>query len=83
MTQGATLAALLKRRSMTYGDMQALRVSTSPQKRVLEWLLARKKVMFVLMAHGRGPPAAAATTRAHLFHMPFKILVMILKQSLY
>lgn len=38
MTQGATLAALLKRRPMTYGDMQALRVSTSPQKRVLEWL---------------------------------------------
>lgn len=38
MTQGEALAALLKRRPMTYGDMQALRVSTSPQKRVLEWL---------------------------------------------
>jgi hypothetical protein len=60
------------------------RVFDSASKRVLEWLLARKKVMFVLMAHGRGPPAAAAAaTEVHLFHMPFKILVMILKQSLY
>lgn len=68
---------------ISYCDVQQ-RVFDSASKRVLEWLLARKKVMFVLMAHGRGPPAAAAAaTEVHLFHMPFKILVMILKQSLY
>ena len=38
MTQGETLAAHLKRRALSYGDMQALHISTSPQKRVLEWL---------------------------------------------
>lgn len=38
MTQGEQLARILKRRPMTYGDMLALRVSTSPQKRVAEWL---------------------------------------------
>jgi hypothetical protein len=65
---------------ISYCDVQQ-RVFDSASKRVLEWLLARKKLMFVLMAHGRGPPAAA--TEVHLFHMPFKILVMILKQSLY
>lgn len=37
-TQGALIAAQLKRRPMTYGDMHALGVSTSPQKRVAEWL---------------------------------------------
>lgn len=37
-TQGRRLIALLKRRAMTYGDMQATGISTSPQKRVAECL---------------------------------------------
>ena len=37
-TQGRRLIAALKRRPMTYGDMQALGISTSPQKRVMECL---------------------------------------------
>jgi hypothetical protein len=37
-THGAVIAAELKRRALTYGDMHALGVSTSPQKRVAEWL---------------------------------------------
>jgi hypothetical protein len=65
---------------ISYCDVQQ-RVFDSASKRVLEWLLARKKLMLVLMAHGRGPPMAA--TEVHLFRLPFKILVMILKQSLY
>jgi hypothetical protein len=36
--QGRRLIAMLKRKSMTYGDMQALGISTSPQKRVVECL---------------------------------------------
>ena len=65
---------------ISYCDVQQ-RVFDSASKRVLEWLLARKKVMLVLMAHGRGPPSA--TTGAHLSHLPLKILVMVLKQSLH
>ena len=38
MTQGEELARILKRRQMTYGEMLATRISTSPQKRVAEWL---------------------------------------------
>ena len=38
LTQGRRLIALLKRRPMTYGDMQATGISTSPQKRVIETL---------------------------------------------
>ena len=37
-TQGRRLIRELKRRAMTYGDMLALRISTSPQKRVAECL---------------------------------------------
>jgi hypothetical protein len=37
-TQGACLVAALKRRPMTYAQMHALGLSTSPQKRVMEWL---------------------------------------------
>ena len=50
-------------------------------ERVLKWLLARRKVILVLMAHGRGPPTAAAGV--HLSHLPFKVLVTALRQSLY
>lgn len=38
MTQGRRLIEHLKRRAMTYGEMQALGISTSPQKRVAESL---------------------------------------------
>ena len=37
-TQGARLASVLKRRAHTYLEMQELCISTSPQKRVAEWL---------------------------------------------
>ena len=37
-TQGACIAAALKSRPLTYAQMHALGVSTSPQKRVIEWL---------------------------------------------
>ncbi len=37
-TQGRKLIAMLKRKPMTYGDMQATGISTSPQKRVMEAL---------------------------------------------
>ena len=37
-TQGACIVAALRNRAMTYGDMHALGVSTSPQKRVVEYL---------------------------------------------
>ena len=37
-TQGRRLIEHLKRRPMTYGEMQRLGISTSPQKRVAESL---------------------------------------------
>ena len=37
-TQGRRIIAALKRRAMTYGEMQRLGISTSPQKRVAECL---------------------------------------------
>ena len=37
-TQGELIAHHLKRRPMTYMQMHALGVSTSPQKRAVEWL---------------------------------------------
>ena len=40
-TQGDQLAYFLKRWPVTYGDMQELQISTSPQKRVQEWLALR------------------------------------------
>lgn len=42
MTQGRRLIEHLKRRAMTYGEMQALGISTSPQKRVAESLYERE-----------------------------------------
>lgn len=40
-TQGARLISLLRSRWLTYGDMQRLGISTSPQKRVIETLQRR------------------------------------------
>ena len=37
-TQGACIVARLKVKALTYGEMHKLGVSTSPQKRVAEWL---------------------------------------------
>ena len=51
-TQGRRLIALLKRKSMTYGDMQALGISTSPQKRVMETLRDDERVIKTKGASG-------------------------------
>lgn len=45
MTQGRRLIEHLKRRAMTYGEMQALGISTSPQKRVAECLYASERII--------------------------------------
>lgn len=45
MTQGRQLIAALKRRAMTYGDMQRLGISTSPQKRVVEALRPDEQIV--------------------------------------
>ena len=37
-TQGRRLIEILKRKALTYGEMQRLGISTSPQKRVIESL---------------------------------------------
>lgn len=44
-TQGRRLIAQLKRRAMTYGDMLSLRISTSPQKRVVESLKSDEQIL--------------------------------------
>lgn len=44
-TQGRRLIAALRRRAMTYGDMQDMKISTSPQKRVLESLRDDEQVI--------------------------------------
>jgi hypothetical protein len=44
-TQGRRLIAALKRRPMTYGAMQALGISTSPQKRIVEALAWDEKIV--------------------------------------
>jgi hypothetical protein len=38
-TQGRRLIEILKRKALTYGEMQRLGISTSPQKRVMESLI--------------------------------------------
>jgi len=53
-TQGAVICAELKRRPMTYAQMQALGVSTSPQKRVAEWLDLHPKWQLVKGKNARG-----------------------------
>jgi hypothetical protein len=44
-TQGRRIIAALKRRALTYGEMQRLGVSTSPQKRVVEQLREDEQVV--------------------------------------
>jgi hypothetical protein len=51
-TQGRRLIAAMKRRPMTYGDMQALCISTSPQKRVMECLQPDEQIIKALGADG-------------------------------
>jgi hypothetical protein len=50
--QGRRIIAVLKRRPMTYGQMQALGISTSPQKRVAETL--REDEYIVKAKNGAG-----------------------------
>lgn len=42
-TQGQRLAWALMHRPRTYGEMLSLQISTSPQKRVAEWLNAQAR----------------------------------------
>jgi hypothetical protein len=51
-TQGRRLIAALKRTPMTYGEMQRLGVSTSPQKRVMEQLREDEQVIRAKGADG-------------------------------
>lgn len=44
-TQGRRIIAALKRRAMTYGEMQRLGISTSPQKRVVESLAEDERIL--------------------------------------
>jgi hypothetical protein len=44
-TQGRRLIAALKRKPMTYGEMQRLGISTSPQKRITESLAAHEQIV--------------------------------------
>lgn len=44
-SQGRRLIALLKRKAMTYGDMQGLGISTSPQKRIAECLREDERIV--------------------------------------
>lgn len=45
LTQGRQIIRELKRRAMTYGEMLALRISTSPQKRVVESLKSDEQIL--------------------------------------
>ncbi len=51
-SQGRRLIALLKRKPMTYGEMHATGISTSPQKRVIEKL--RQDEVLVKIKNARG-----------------------------
>ena len=44
-SQGRRIIAELKRHPMTYGEMQRLGISTSPQKRVMECLAENERVL--------------------------------------
>jgi hypothetical protein len=44
-TQGRRLIEHLKRRPMTYGEMQMLGISTSPQKRCVECLYPNERIV--------------------------------------
>ena len=52
LPQGRRLIAILKRRPMTYGDMQATCISTSPQKRVIECLHEDERLIKALNGAG-------------------------------
>jgi len=45
MSQGRRLINIIKRRALTYAQMQMLWISTSPQKRVMECLLPGESVV--------------------------------------
>jgi hypothetical protein len=45
MTQGRKLIEALKRKPHTYGEMQRLGISTSPQKRVMECLREDERIL--------------------------------------
>ena len=51
-TQGRRLITLLKRRPMSYLDMQATCISTSPQKRIMECLQPDEQLIKALGADG-------------------------------
>ena len=68
-------------RDLAHGSRDVLSLHTATERELKWLLLARRKVILVLMAHGRGPPTAAAGV--HLSHLPFKVLVTALRQSLY
>ena len=51
-TQGDRLIEALRRSWMTYGEMQRLGVSTSPQKRVTETLKRRRPDLMLLKVKG-------------------------------
>ena len=44
-TQGRRLIAILKRKAMTYGEMQWLGISTSPQRRIVECLRDDERII--------------------------------------
>jgi hypothetical protein len=52
VTQGRRLISVLKRRALTYLEMQALGISTSPQKRVVETL--RDDELLIKALNGAG-----------------------------
>jgi hypothetical protein len=53
--QGRILIRILKRRPMTYGDMQRTGISTSPQKRIVECLAEHERIVkgSVTLVNGR------------------------------
>ena len=53
LTQGARLAAILQRSPATYGEMQGWHISTSPQKRIAEWLDLPANKDWMLFTHKR------------------------------
>jgi hypothetical protein len=44
-SQGRKIIAALKRKAMTYGEMQRLGISTCPQRRVMETLREDERVV--------------------------------------
>ncbi len=50
-TQGRRLIGHLMRRPMTYGEMQMLRISSSPQKRIVESLDTEREEIVKTKGH--------------------------------